>query len=345
MLLRRIPLSTTLITLSGFLAFIAIASITVGPMNISFTDSLRGLIGAHSELAPHIQLVINEIRLPRTILCMFIGAILAICGVVMQGLFRNPLAEPGIIGVSAGAALGGAFAIVVFAEFSQNHPQLMNLAALPLFAFLGGALTTVLVYWLGTNKFGTSVTIMLLAGVAISALSGAAIGFLNFSADDQMLRDLTLWSMGSLAGANWAGIGLSSVTLVVLLFWFHKKAMSLNALLLGESEARHLGVPVQKLKRQLILLSAVGVGVTVSICGAIGFIGLVIPHLGRMLAGPDHRTLLPISALLGALLLTCADMIARVLLAPAELPVGIVTAFIGAPLFIYLLFQQRGKIL
>lgn len=345
MLLRRIPLSTTLITLSGFLAFIAIASITVGPMNISFTDSLRGLIGAHSELAPHIQLVINEIRLPRTILCMFIGAILAICGVVMQGLFRNPLAEPGIIGVSAGAALGGAFAIVVFAEFSQNHPQLMNLAALPLFAFLGGALTAVLVYWLGTNKFGTSVTIMLLAGVAISALSGAAIGFLNFSADDQMLRDLTLWSMGSLAGANWAGIGLSSVTLVVLLFWFHKKAMSLNALLLGESEARHLGVPVQKLKRQLILLSAVGVGVTVSICGAIGFIGLVIPHLGRMLAGPDHRTLLPISALLGALLLTCADMIARVLLAPAELPVGIVTALIGAPFFIYLLFQQRGKIL
>ncbi|WP_025505482.1 FecCD family ABC transporter permease [Vibrio parahaemolyticus] len=345
MLLRRIPLSTTLITLSGFLAFIAIASITVGPMNISFTDSLRGLIGAHSELAPHIQLVINEIRLPRTMLCMFIGAILAICGVVMQGLFRNPLAEPGIIGVSAGAALGGAFAIVVFAEFSQNHPQLMNLAALPLFAFLGGALTTVLVYWLGTNKFGTSVTIMLLAGVAISALSGAAIGFLNFSADDQMLRDLTLWSMGSLAGANWAGIGLASVTLVVLLFWFHKKAMSLNALLLGESEARHLGVPVQKLKRQLILLSAVGVGVTVSICGAIGFIGLVIPHLGRMLAGPDHRTLLPISALLGALLLTCADMIARVLLAPAELPVGIVTALIGAPFFIYLLFQQRGKIL
>ncbi|ENM1123243.1 TPA: FecCD family ABC transporter permease [Vibrio parahaemolyticus] len=345
MLLRRIPLSTTLITLSGFLAFIAIASITVGPMNISFTDSLRGLIGAHSELAPQIQLVINEIRLPRTILCMFIGAILAICGVVMQGLFRNPLAEPGIIGVSAGAALGGAFAIVVFAEFSQNHPQLMNLAALPLFAFLGGALTTVLVYWLGTNKFGTSVTIMLLAGVAISALSGAAIGFLNFSADDQMLRDLTLWSMGSLAGANWAGIGLASVTLVVLLFWFHKKAMSLNALLLGESEARHLGVPVQKLKRQLILLSAVGVGVTVSICGAIGFIGLVIPHLGRMLSGPDHRTLLPISALLGALLLTCADMIARVLLAPAELPVGIVTALIGAPFFIYLLFQQRGKIL
>ncbi|WP_061034484.1 MULTISPECIES: FecCD family ABC transporter permease [Vibrio] len=345
MLLRRIPLSTILLALSGILAFIAVASITVGPMNISFADSLRSLSGAGSDLAPHIQLVINEIRLPRTILCMFIGAILAICGVVMQGLFRNPLAEPGIIGVSSGAALGGAFAIVVFADFSQNYPQLMNLAALPFFAFLGGAITTVLVYWLGTNKFGTSVTIMLLAGVAISALSGAAIGFMNFIADDQMLRDLALWSMGSLAGANWSGIGLAAVTLVILLFWFQKKAMSLNALLLGESEARHLGVPVQKLKRQLILLSAVGVGITVSICGAIGFIGLVIPHLGRMLAGPDHRTLLPISALMGALLLTAADMFARVVVTPAELPVGIVTALIGAPFFIYLLFQQKGKIL
>ncbi|WP_050920205.1 FecCD family ABC transporter permease [Vibrio campbellii] len=345
MLLRRLPLSTTLLALSGVLAFIAVASITVGPMNISFSDSLRSLTGVGSDLAPHIQLVINEIRLPRTILCMFIGAILAICGVVMQGLFRNPLAEPGIIGVSAGAALGGAFAIVVFADFSQNYPTLMNLAALPFFAFLGGALTTVLVYWLGTNKFGTSVTIMLLAGVAISALSGAAIGFMNFIADDQMLRDLTLWSMGSLAGANWSGIALAAVTLVLLMFWFQKKAMSLNALLLGESEAKHLGVPVQKLKRQLILLSAVGVGITVSISGAIGFIGLVIPHLGRMLAGPDHRTLLPISALMGALLLTAADMFARVVVAPAELPVGIVTALIGAPFFIYLLFQQKGKIL
>ena len=345
MLLRRVPLSTILLALSGVLAFVAVASITVGPMNISFADSLRSLTGSGSDLAPHILLVINEIRLPRTILCMFIGAILAICGVVMQGLFRNPLAEPGIIGVSAGAALGGAFAIVVFADFSQNYPTLMNLAALPFFAFLGGAFTTVLVYWLGTNKFGTSVTIMLLAGVAISALSGAAIGFMNFIADDQMLRDLTLWSMGSLAGANWSGIALAAVILVLLMFWFQRKAMSLNALLLGESEAKHLGVPVQKLKRQLILLSAVGVGITVSISGAIGFIGLVIPHLGRMLAGPDHRALLPISALMGALLLTAADMFARKVLAPAELPVGIVTALIGAPFFIYLLFQQKGKIL
>lgn len=314
-------------------------------MDIGFWQSIQSLILRSDQLAPHINLVIHEIRFPRTILCMLVGAILAICGTVMQGLFRNPLAEPGIIGVSAGASLGAALAIVFFAEISTTYPEFMNFAAVPVFAFLGGALTTILVYKLGTSKMGTSVTIMLLAGVAISALSGAGIGFMNFLADDQMLRDLSLWSMGSLAGANWSSILLCTITLVLLLAIFMRKAMSLNALLLGEAEANHLGIPVQRLKRQLILLTAVGVGVTVSVSGMIGFIGLVIPHLGRMLSGPDHRTLLPISALMGALLLTFADMFSRVAVAPAELPVGIVTALIGAPFFIYLLFKQKGKIL
>ncbi len=150
---------------------------------------------------------------------------------------------------------------------------------------------------------------------------------------------------GLFGRATWGKIALSAVTLLGLFWFFQRKAMSLNALLLGESEAKHLGIPVQKLKRQLILLTAVGVGVTVSVSGMIGFIGLVIPHLGRMLSGPDHRTLIPLSALLGALLMTAADMFARVAVAPAELPVGIVTAIIGAPFFLYLLFQQKGKIL
>ena len=345
MLLRTVPLKTSMVGFGIALVFIALFSITVGPMNISLSDSAASLFNPNNELAPHINLVIQEIRLPRTILCMVIGAVLALCGAVMQGLFRNPLAEPGIIGVSAGAALGAALAIVLFSELSLNYPGFMNFAAVPVFAFLGGALTTLLVYKLGTGKFGTSVTIMLLAGVAISALSGAGIGFLNFIADDQMLRDLSLWSMGSLAGAKWSGIALALVTLVVLFILFYRQAMSLNALLLGESEAQHLGIPVQKLKRQLILLTAAGVGITVSLSGMIGFIGLVIPHLGRMLAGPDHRVLLPLSAVLGALLLTAADMFSRVVLAPAELPVGIVTAIIGAPFFLYLLFQQKGRIL
>ncbi|WFB50439.1 FecCD family ABC transporter permease [Vibrio coralliilyticus] len=345
MLLRRIPLSAILTLFGSILALTALTSVTVGPMNISFMDSVYSLIIPSNDLAPHINMVIHEIRFPRTVLCMLVGAILAICGTVMQGLFRNPLAEPGIIGVSAGASLGAAFAIVMFAKFSIDYPQLMNFAAVPLFAFFGGALTTIMVYKLGTSKMGTSVTIMLLAGVAISALSGAGIGFMSFVANDQMLRDLSLWQMGSLAGANWTSITLCAVTLLILMVIFMRKAMPLNALLLGEAEANHLGIPVQKLKRQLILLTAIGVGVTVSVSGMIGFIGLVIPHLGRMLSGPDHRTLLPISALMGALLLTFADMFSRVAFAPAELPVGIVTAIIGAPFFIYLLFKQKGKIL
>nr|WP_158125883.1 iron ABC transporter permease [Vibrio fluvialis] len=341
--LKQVPLYLTTLVLGLIVAISAIYSITVGPMNISFRDSLSSLLLQSDDIAKHINLVIHEIRFPRTLLCMLVGAILALCGTVMQGLFRNPLAEPGIIGVSAGASLGAALAIVLLGNLNFDA-RWMNAITLPLCAFLGGALTTIVVYRLGTNKFGTSVTIMLLAGVAISAVSGAGIGYLNYVADDQMLRDLTLWSMGSFAGANWQSITLCGITLLGLYFYFTRRAMALNALLLGESEARHLGIPIQRLKRALIVLSAVGVGVTVSAAGMIGFVGLVVPHLGRMLVGPDHRNLLPVSALLGALLLTIADMFARVAAAPAELPIGIVTALVGAPFFLYLLFQQKGKI-
>ncbi|KGK12163.1 FecCD family ABC transporter permease [Vibrio navarrensis] len=344
MMLRRLSLAQVLCFFSLLLVATAVSSVTVGPMNISANDTFHSLLNL-GDLPAHIDIVIREIRLPRTLLCMLVGAILALCGVVMQGLFRNPLAEPGIIGVSAGAALGGAVAIVGLSQVSHLYPQLMNLAILPLFSFLGGAGATWLVYRIGASEFGTSATIMLLAGVAISAISGAVIGYLNFLADDQTLRDLSLWSMGSLAAASWSSIMLALVTMLILYGYFARKAMPLNALLLGEAEARHLGIDVQSLKRGLITLAAVGVGVTVSICGAVGFIGLVIPHLGRMLAGPDHRKLIPISAMLGALLLTAADMVARIAVAPAELPVGIVTAAIGAPFFIYLLLQQKGKML
>lgn len=342
-MLRQVPLYVTTSMFGLIVAIATLYSITVGPMDISFSDSLHSLLLRSDTIANHINLVIHEIRFPRTLLCLLVGAILALCGTVMQGLFRNPLAEPGIIGVSAGASLGAALAIVFLGSLNFDA-RWMNAITLPLCAFLGGALTTIIVYRLGTNKFGTSVTIMLLAGVAISAVSGAGIGYLNYVADDQMLRDLTLWSMGSFAGANWQSITLCALTLLGLYLYFARRAMALNALLLGESEARHLGIPIQRLKRALIVLSAVGVGVTVSAAGMIGFVGLVVPHLGRMLVGPDHRYLLPVSALLGALLLTIADMVARVAATPAELPIGIVTALVGAPFFLYLLFQQKGKI-
>lgn len=343
MFFRQFPFPLLMLAAIALMLFIATLSIVVGPMTISIVDSFKGLTPWANELPTHIQLVIHQIRLPRTLLCLVVGAILAISGTVMQGLFRNPLAEPGIIGVSAGAGLGAAIAIVAFSSIAMQYPLLMNIAAVPLFAFLGGALTTLLVYSLGTSKNGTSVAVMLLAGVAIGALSGAGIGYLNFIATDQMLRDLSLWSMGSLAGATWSSIALATISLVVLLTIFIRNAKGLNALLLGEAEAGHLGVNTQKLKRRMILLTAAGVGVTVSIAGMIGFIGLIVPHLGRMLTGPDHKVLLPLSAVMGALLLTIADMIARIAVTPAELPVGIVTAIIGAPFFLYLLFTQRGR--
>ncbi|PQJ89077.1 MULTISPECIES: FecCD family ABC transporter permease [Aliivibrio] len=345
MLLKYISYSKLLWLSTFSLLLIAVSSIATGPMNITLSDSFHSLAPWSTSAIPaHIDLIIHQVRLPRTILCMLVGAILAISGVVMQGLFRNPLAEPGIIGVSAGAALGAALAIVLFSSITEQFPLFMNFAAVPIFAFLGGALTTLIVYRLGTSKFGTSITVMLLAGVAISALSGAGIGYLNFIADDQMLRDLSLWSMGSLAGAKWNDLLLAGIGLITLLVLFMKNASGLNALLLGEAEAKHLGINVQSLKKRMIILSAVGVGITVSLSGMIGFIGLIIPHLGRMLSGPNHKTLLPLSALLGGLLLTAADMFARVAVSPAELPVGIVTAIIGAPFFLYLLFTQRGKI-
>lgn len=342
-MLRQIPLAWTSLVLTLLVTFSAVYSITVGPMAISFSDSLKSLLLSSSDVANHVQMVIHQIRFPRTVLCMLVGAILALCGTVMQGLFRNPLAEPGIIGVSAGAMLGAAIAIVMLANLDIS-PAWLNTLGLPLFAFAGGAVTTILVYRLGTSSLGTSVSMMLLAGVAISALSGAGVGYLNFVADDQMLRDLSLWSMGSFAAANWPNIALCAVTLLLLLSYVSRHTLALNALLLGESEARHLGIEVERLKRSMIVLSALGVGVTVSAVGMIGFVGLVVPHLGRMLVGPDHRNLVPVSALLGALLLTIADMVSRQIIAPAELPIGIVTALIGAPFFLYLLFQQKGKL-
>ncbi|GLS91067.1 iron ABC transporter permease [Psychromonas marina] len=347
------PLSSKQLLLLGVIAlyFAIVCSVTLGPMDISIAQSMGALLPENlrgnwlsTEIPTHIALVIQQIRLPRTLLAIAVGAILAICGTVMQGLFRNPLADPGIIGVSAGASLGAAIAIVLFGSLAQSYPMLLMFGTVPLFAFLGGALSTILVYKLGTSSTGTSVTMMLLAGVAIGALAGAGLGLLNYYADDQALRDLSLWSMGSLAGANWGNLSLAYGALIALFILFYRDASALNALLLGESEARHLGIKVQALKRRLILLAAAGVGVTVAVAGMIGFIGLIVPHLGRMIGGPNHKSLLPLSMLLGALLLLVADMIARTIVAPLDMPVGIVTALLGAPFFIWLLVKQKGRI-
>jgi len=327
--------------LTILLGLSCLLSVSTGPVSISLIDALRAVVNWATQqnignIAPHEQLVINNVRLPRTLLALAVGAILAQCGAVMQGLFRNPLADPGIIGVSSGAALGAAICIVLL---PNTHPLMI-----PISAFVAGLITTLVVYRLASSPTGTSVVLLLLSGVAIAALAGAGIGVLTYLANDMALRDLTLWQMGSIAGAQWIYVSLCVATLVFISWRFYQDARALNALLLGEAEARHLGINVDRLKLRLILLCALGVGVSVAATGIIGFIGLVVPHLVRMILGPDHRQLLPLSALLGATLLALADIGARAFLPPAELPVGLVTALLGAPFFIFLLLQQRSKL-
>ena len=289
-----------------------------------------------------IQSIIMDIRLPRLILALLVGASLAILGAVMQGLFRNPLADPSLIGVSGGASVGAS--IVIVAAGGAMLSPLAGLSMVALGAFIGGAITTLVVYRVATSSLGTSVTTMLLAGIAIGAIAGAFNSLLSYFSDNQMLRQISVWQMGNLGGANWQKVGITASVSLIIFSLLPSQARSLNALLLGESEARHLGIDVQRIKRQLIFLTALGVGVSVALAGLIGFVGLIVPHMVRLLIGPDHRALLPASALAGASLLLIADSIARVVVLPAELPTGILTALLGAPFFVALLLKQRGQI-
>jgi len=311
-------------------------SLAAGPVSLPAREIIAALWTDNE--TSQASLIVNQIRLPRALLGLCVGAVLALCGVTMQGLFRNPLADPGLIGVSSGAALGAAFAIVGSAMLGGISDALAPYF-LSFCAFGGGLLVTALVYRLGRRGGQTQVATMLLAGIALTALAGALIGLLTYLADDATLRSLTFWNLGSLNGASYARLWPLLLVTVAVLFWLPRRAKALNALLLGESEARHLGFAVERLKRELVLCTALGVGAAVAAAGLIGFIGLVVPHLVRLVAGPEHRVLLPASALAGASLLLFADLVARLALAPAELPIGIVTALIGAPFFIGLLLR------
>jgi iron complex transport system permease protein len=289
-----------------------------------------------------INTILFDIRLSRICLAFLIGAILAISGAVMQGLFRNPLAAPSLIGVSSGASVGASIVIVLTGAWLQTN-AVLGLSVVALGAFIGSFLITILVFRLSTSTLGTSVTTMLLAGIAISALGGAVNSLLSYFADNEMLRQISIWQMGNLSTANWTRVSIVAVVAVVVLILFPRESKSLNALLLGESEARHLGIDVQRVKKKLILLTTLGIGTAVAVAGMIGFVGLIVPHIVRLLIGPDHRWLLPVSALAGGILLLIADTLARVIIAPAELPTGILTAILGAPFFIMLLIQQRRE--
>lgn len=346
-MIARIRLQTIILLGLGLLLLIAfVLSLGLGAVNIAPLDTLTALGHTLGLLASQgdSQAIIEQIRLPRTLMGLLVGSTLALTGAVMQGLFRNPLADPSLVGVSSGAALGAAVVIVLGTWWIAEIPEPLLPYATVMGAFGGGVITTLLVYRLGQTDQGTSVAGMLLAGIAIAAISGALIGLLGYLANDRMLRMLTFWNMGSLGSATYPRVVALGLCCGLIGWRLPRQARALNALLLGESEARHLGIEVERIKRELILLTALGVGACVAVAGLIGFVGLVVPHLVRLMLGVDHRWVLPGSVLLGASLLLIADVVARLVIAPAELPIGILTALLGAPFFLILLMrsQRRG---
>ncbi len=302
---------------------------TLGAMRLP----LASIWPSGDEVLRHIWLTI---RLPRVLLALLVGSALALSGCVMQGLFRNPLADPGLLGISSGAALAVAFWLVL----PISVPVLVALYAPMLAAFIGSLAVMAVIFVLSKAGDG-SLSRLLLVGIAINALCGALVGMLSWLSNDTQLRQLSLWGMGSLGQAEWPTL-LVSATLIIpssLVVWW--MAARLNLLQLGDEEAHYLGVNVRVLQRVLLLCSAVLVAASVAISGVIGFIGLVVPHLMRMWLGPDHRGLIPGSLLAGAILLLIADTLARTVAAPAEMPVGLLTSLLGAPWFLWLIFRQE----
>ncbi|MGD9538205.1 MAG: FecCD family ABC transporter permease [Alphaproteobacteria bacterium] len=300
-----------------------------------------GLIAASQADATE-QAVLLSIRLPRAVLGVLVGAGLAVAGGALQGLFRNPLADPALIGISTGAALFAAVTIVLGGLAAAHLPAGLIMHLLPLAAFAGALLTTFVVYRIATREGRTDVATMLLAGVALNAITAAGIGLLIFISSEQQLRDINFWLLGSLGGASWERLMVAGPLMLAPALALPFLARQLNALALGETEAHHLGFDVERVKRITVVLAALAAGAAVALCGVIGFVGLLVPHLLRLVLGPDHRTLLPAAALLGAILLLIADLLARTIVLPAELPIGILTSCIGGPFFLWLLVRRRG---
>lgn len=287
------------------------------------------------------EAVLWAIRLPRVCFGALLGASLGIAGAAIQGLFRNPLADPGLIGISSGASLFAVIGIVVQSAFLQGLGAWFGFYMLPVFAFVGAALTAFLIFRLSRVQGQIVVSQMLLVGLAFNALAASIIGLLTYLATDAQLRSITFWNLGSLGGATWESLGMLTPAVFLSVLGLLRLSKPLNLLALGENSAQHLGTDVKKLRWQVVLLATLAVGAGVALAGIIGFIGLVVPHVIRLVGGSDHRNVLLGSALGGALALTIADTLARTVVAPAELPVGVITALLGAPLFLYLLLNNK----
>jgi len=320
-------------------ALAAAFALALGPVRIPLADVAAAL--AHmSGFAAHADAqalaVVGSLRLPRVLLAAMAGAVLGIAGAILQGLFRNPLADARVLGISGGASLGAVAAIFF---------GLGSLSPWAIFAtgFGGGLTAAVLVSRLAQTQGRTPVVTLLLSGIAIDAMAMSLTGILVYASDDRQLRDISLWLMGSVGGATWERLAALAPAALLLVATAPFFARGLDALMLGEREAGHLGFRVETLKLAAIGLVSLSIGAVVSSVGPIGFVGLVVPHLVRLAIGPGHRRLLPISALAGATLLVGADTFARLVVAPAELPVGLVTAAIGAPFFAAMIVREKRR--
>lgn len=337
---RLYGVTTTLWLMLGGLIVLNLQS---GPVDVDWTGWIKSLSGSGVAEASRDHVVIMEIRLPRILMAILVGASLAVAGTALQGLFRNPLADPGLIGVSSGGAMGAIVGIMFAVPLAGFSPWLAGLNV-PVCAMLGGMGVTWAIYRLAQIGGSTHVTTLLLAGIAVNAMAGALVGSLLYMSNNEALRQFTFWTLGSLHRATWENLGYLVPFTVIPLILLPYSSRALNAFLLGEGQAYHLGVRVQRVKRSIVLLSAAMVGATVAFCGLISFVGLVIPHILRLAVGPDHNRLFPLSILAGANLLLLGDWISRTANPPTEIPIGILTALVGAPFFLYLIQRRKRSI-
>jgi len=315
-------------------------NITLGAFKISFAQILN-TISNPQENTIFYQVLI-DIRLPRVFLAVLVGLAFGVSGAMMQTLFKNPLADPSLIGVSAGASAG----VVIFMLLGSFLPTFLysgflSYLSLPLSAFLGAVITILAIYKLATIYNKVAITVMLLAGIAINAMLGALVGLFTYLSSEEELKSFMFWTMGSLANADMKAILTIFPIVIITLLFAISKQVELNLMLLGEDEAKNSGVNAEGLKKMIIFFVSLAVAVSVAFCGIIGFIGLVVPHISRILVGSNHKYYLPLSAILGSFILLWADTIARTIISPAELPIGIITALLGAPFFLWLLIKNR----
>lgn len=319
--------------------------ITIGAYNISINQIIDVVLNTNNKTNNNLNAsILMDIRLPRVFLALFVGAALAISGAALQGLFRNPLVDSGIIGTSTGASFGAA----LFLTFSTILPLFEGFfkeLSISFSAFIGALVTTLIVLRISKNKNGISTTILILAGISINAIVNSLTGILIYFADDEQLRDITFWSLGSLGGSNWRAVLIIFPIIVMGFMYILFRAKDLNALNLGEQAAYYMGVPVKKTKKTILVAITVMVGSCVSFVGIIGFIGLIVPHISRFIIGNDNRKVIPFSAILGGILLILSDLFSRTIMAPTELPIGIVTSFLGGPFFIYLIVKNKKTLM